>query len=74
MSAPFQGELHGSTAHAPDLDWSQVRETVLMLHLAAGQVEAAMRESTASVEEALKNHMAERMQEVEASGGDIELF
>lgn len=34
----------------PDLDWSQVRETVLMLELAAGQIEAAMRDGNASVE------------------------
>lgn len=43
-------EARGSRAHAPDLDWSQVRETVLMLELAAGQVAAAMRESNSSVE------------------------
>lgn len=40
----------GTQAHAPDLDWSQVRETVLMLELAAGQIEAAMKDSNASVE------------------------
>lgn len=40
----------GSTAHAPDLNWSQVRETVLMLELAAVQIEAAMKDSNASVE------------------------
>ena len=40
----------GTRAHAPDLDWSQVRETVLMLQLAAGQVQAAMRDSNSSVE------------------------
>jgi hypothetical protein len=40
----------GTRASSPDLDWSQVRETVLMLELAAGQVEAAMRDSNASVE------------------------
>lgn len=40
----------GTRAYSPDLDWSQVRETVLMIELAAGQVEAAMRESNASVE------------------------
>jgi len=40
----------GTTAHSPDLGWSQVRETVLMLELAAGQIEAAMRESNASVD------------------------
>jgi hypothetical protein len=40
----------GTLAHAPDLNWSQVRETVLMLELAAVQIEAAMRDSNASVE------------------------
>ena len=40
----------GTTAHSPDLAWSQVRETVLMLELAAGQIEAAMTDSGASVE------------------------
>ena len=39
----------GTRAHTPDLDWSQVRETVLMLELAAGQVDAAMRDSNSSV-------------------------
>ena len=40
----------GTTAHTPDLNWSQVRETVLMLELAAVQIEAAMKDSNASVE------------------------
>ncbi len=40
----------GSRARTPDLDWSQVRETVLMLELAAGQIEAAMKEGNSSVE------------------------
>ena len=40
----------GTRAHAPDLDWSQVRETVLMMELAAGQIEAAMKDSNSSVE------------------------
>ena len=40
----------GTTAHMPDLNWSQVRETVLMLELAAVQIEAAMKDSNASVE------------------------
>jgi hypothetical protein len=34
----------------PDLNWSQVRETVLMLELSAVQIEAAMKDSNASVE------------------------
>jgi hypothetical protein len=42
--------VRGTRVHAPDLDWSQVRETVLMLELAAGQVEAAMKDSNSSVE------------------------
>ncbi len=40
----------GSSARTPDLDWSQVRETVLLLQLAAGQIEAAMREGGNSVD------------------------
>lgn len=39
-----------STAVAPDLDWSQVRETVRMLFLAVAQIEIALRESDDSVE------------------------
>jgi hypothetical protein len=45
-----QAVTRGTRAHAPDLDWSQVRETVLMLELAAGQVQAAMRDSNSSVD------------------------
>ncbi|MBA3033215.1 MAG: hypothetical protein KKF85_08445 [Gammaproteobacteria bacterium] len=45
-----QDITRGTSAHAPDLDWSQVRETVLMLELAAGQVEAAMKDSNNSVD------------------------
>jgi hypothetical protein len=40
----------GTSAHQPDLNWSQVRETVLMLELSAVQIEAAMKDSNASVE------------------------
>jgi hypothetical protein len=40
----------GTRAHLPDLDWSQVRETVLMLELSAGQIEGAMKDSSSSVE------------------------
>jgi len=39
-----------STAARPDLDWSQVRETMLMLHLAMAQMEVAMHDSTGSVD------------------------
>lgn len=38
-----------STASAPDLDWSQIRETVRMLHLAVAQIEMAMRDGDESI-------------------------
>lgn len=40
----------GTSAHMPDLNWSQVRETVLMLELSAVQIEAAMKDSNTSVD------------------------
>lgn len=43
-------ELPASTARHPDLDWSQIRETILMLALAVAQIEMSMRESDGSVE------------------------
>lgn len=39
-----------STAARPDLDWSQVRETILMLNLAIAQMEMAMHDSAGSVD------------------------
>lgn len=42
--------LAGSTARHPDLDWSQIRETMLMLALAVAQIEMSMRDSDGSVE------------------------
>jgi predicted negative regulator of RcsB-dependent stress response len=39
-----------STAARPDLDWSQVRETILMLNLAMAQIEMALKDSSGSVE------------------------
>jgi hypothetical protein len=39
-----------STAARPDLDWSQVRETILMLNLGIAQLEMAMRDSNGSVD------------------------
>ena len=44
------GFPRGSSAHNPDLNWSQVRETVLMLELAAVQIETAMKDSNTSVD------------------------
>lgn len=50
----------------PDLNWSQVRETVLMLELAAFQIEAAMKDSNSSVEVLTHSFtsMAEHMQKI----------
>lgn len=39
-----------STADKPDLGWSQVRETVLMLGVAMAQIESAMKDGTESVD------------------------
>lgn len=39
-----------STAARPDLDWSQIRETILMVNLAVAQIELALRDSSGSVE------------------------
>ena len=43
-------DRRGTSAHSPDLDWSQVRETVLMLELAVGQIESALKEGNSTVE------------------------
>ena len=44
------GSFSISTAQAPDLDWSQVSETVRMLNLAVAQIAMAMHEGEDSVE------------------------
>ncbi len=56
----------GTSAHMPDLNWSQVRETVLMLELAAVQIEAAMKDSNASVDVLTNSFtsMADHMQRI----------
>lgn len=40
----------GSTSANPDLDWSQLKETVLMLNLAIAQIKQSMYEGNASVD------------------------
>jgi len=42
-------ENKNSSSHQPDLDWSQVRETVKLLSVSSAQVEASMREGDDSV-------------------------
>lgn len=40
---------HGSSVDNPDLDWSQVKETITMLALAVAQVESSMKDGEKSV-------------------------
>ncbi|WP_198264691.1 hypothetical protein [sulfur-oxidizing endosymbiont of Gigantopelta aegis] len=40
----------GSSALNPDLDWSQLKETVLMLNLSVAQIDQSMNEGNASVD------------------------
>lgn len=42
-------KIGASTAHQPDLNWSQIRETILMMGVAIGQIEHAMTEGHDSV-------------------------
>ncbi len=41
--------MTASTSQHPDLDWSQVRETIRMMNLAVAQIEMSMREGEDSV-------------------------
>lgn len=49
-SFPLDSPVRGTRVHRPDLDWSQVRESLLMLEVIAGQIMAAMRDSDNSVD------------------------
>ncbi len=42
-------QFHPSPADRPDLDWSQVRETVMMLNLAVAQINNALQDGDESV-------------------------
>lgn len=41
--------LSGSTSSNPDLDWSQLKETIVMLNLAVTQIDQSMHEGNSSV-------------------------
>jgi hypothetical protein len=58
-----ENTLVGSTARNPDLDWSQIRETILMLALSVAQIEMSMRDSHGSVE-VLSNSFTSMMGQV----------
>lgn len=42
-------EFNTSSSDRPDLDWSQLRETILMLNLAVAQIDQSMNEGNSSV-------------------------
>jgi hypothetical protein len=60
----------GSAARNPDLDWSQVRETMLMLGIAVAQVRHAVAESNASLN-ALAFSFADTHDRIEALRNDL---
>lgn len=49
MTQADLSQLTPSSASRPDLDWSQVRETILMLNLSMTQIELALHDSSSSV-------------------------
>lgn len=51
MTEPTSSPNAPSTASHPDLDWSQVRETILMLNLSMTHIELALHDSSSSVGE-----------------------
>lgn len=64
MASPINNP--GSSATKPDLDWSQVRETVSMLCLAISQIETTLTDSSKSVGELTDSftHIAQNAQQV----------
>jgi len=62
-----------STSSKPDLDWNHVKETVLMLKLAAAQVEFSMRDGNKSVDVLTDSFtaMASSMQSIDAVVQDL---
>lgn len=74
-----------STARQPDLDWSQVRETINMLTLAVSQVECTMTDGEKSVTELTQSftYIANQLQELleqrnskkdDSANSDLEKF
>jgi hypothetical protein len=72
-------EISVSRSAAPDLDWSQVEETVRMLNLAVAQIAMAMHEGEDSVESLTRSftgmvvnvdHIAQAAVELNDSNGD----
>lgn len=69
---PNNRPYHSTAAH-PDLDWSQVKETVLMLKLAAAQVEFSLKDGANSVNTLTDSFtsMAGSIKAIELSSADL---
>ena len=63
----------GTKAHTPDLDWSQVRETILMLGLAITQIRDAMTQGEDSVGTLTRSFtdLAEQVSHIEGTAKDL---
>ncbi|MFK8066792.1 MAG: hypothetical protein AB8D52_00940 [Gammaproteobacteria bacterium] len=64
----------GSQSRAPDLDWSQVRETMKMINLAVAQLSGTMAHGDESVSELTSSFttMAQAISEIHNAIGDIQ--
>jgi ribosomal protein L16 Arg81 hydroxylase len=62
-----------SNSNKPDLDWSQIRETVMMLNLAVARIDNAMRDGNDSIETLSQSFtsMADAVQNIEQAALDM---
>lgn len=67
-------EIGPSTSVDPDLDWSQIRETIFMLNLAIAQIVSSMTEGDESVDDLSNNFikMAGDVKEIQLHASMIE--
>lgn len=63
-----------SNANNPDLDWSQVRETINMITLAVAQIESSMKEGEESVSDLTEafTYVASKLSNLAQSGKDLQ--
>mgnify|MGYP000120108342 CR=1 FL=1 len=65
-SNQYSIKQHGSSSSNPDLDWSQIKETITMLALAVAQVESSMTDGAQSVDTLTQSftHMAHYIKKI----------
>lgn len=65
---------HSSNASSPDLDWSQVKETINMLTLAVAQIESSMKEGEQSVSDLTEafTYVASKLSNLSHSGKTLQ--